>query len=71
MITGRFNLALGLVATILAAITGFALGLTRDAYFPFAEPCIKRAYCKQYVVCGMIEFEKGSRLIKNYEKIHM
>ena len=33
MITGRFNIVLGLVAMILAAITGFALGLTRDAYF--------------------------------------
>lgn len=30
---GRFNIILGLVAMILAAITGFALGLTRDAYF--------------------------------------
>lgn len=30
MITGRFNIVLGLVAMILAAITGFALGLTRD-----------------------------------------
>ncbi len=33
MITGKFNIVLGLVAMILAAITGFALGLTRDAYF--------------------------------------
>lgn len=33
MITGRFNIVLGFVAMILAAITGFALGLTRDAYF--------------------------------------
>lgn len=33
MIIGRFNIVLGLVAMILAASTGFALGLTRDAYF--------------------------------------
>ena len=33
MITGRFNIVLGLVAMILVAITGFALGLNRDAYF--------------------------------------
>lgn len=33
MITGRFNIVLGLVAMVLAGITGFALGLTLDRYF--------------------------------------
>lgn len=33
MTTGRFNIVLGLVAMILAGITGFALGLTLDRYF--------------------------------------
>lgn len=33
MITGRFNIVLGLVVMILAGITGFALGLTLERYF--------------------------------------
>ncbi len=33
MITGRFNIILGLVAMILAGVTGFALGLTLERYF--------------------------------------
>lgn len=33
MISGRFNIVLGLVAMILAGVTGFALGQTLDRYF--------------------------------------
>lgn len=33
MITGKFNIILGLVAMILAAMTGFGLALTLDPYF--------------------------------------
>lgn len=33
MTTGRFNIVLGLVAMILAGVTGFALGLTLEQYF--------------------------------------
>ncbi|MBI3435124.1 MAG: hypothetical protein HY056_08615 [Proteobacteria bacterium] len=33
MITGRFNIILGLVTMFLAGITGFALGLTLERYF--------------------------------------
>ncbi len=33
MTTGRFNIVIGFAAMILAAITGFALSLTPDAYF--------------------------------------
>ncbi len=33
MVTGRFNIVLGLVAMILAGMTGFALGVTLERYF--------------------------------------
>ncbi len=47
MITGRFNIVLGLVAMILAAITGFALGiqaLFHTVQFVLAGSIIGLAY---------------------------